>query len=410
VNKLNRILVGVLGLQLLLVLFVYLRGDDSGIGSLDPILPGLAGDKVERVRIFDRTTPDPNESAEDKAARAKQAGKPAIDLVKKGEAWALASHFDYPVEEQKVSDLIDKIEGMRSRAPIASGKARQRQLEVADDYFQRKVVLTIGGKETTFFVGSSAGQRQASVRIAGSDEVHGVTGLTAFGVGAQASAWVDTGYVDLQTDRIASFDVVNAKGSFHFERAADGKQWQASSGGQAIAPPAGMELNKGEIEKLVNRVGKIYLSEPADAKRAIDKPLATVTVRLKAEPPALGSDEEGEGEGAADAGAAESVSTAETAEERVIEIAASDKKDRYYVREKGRAQAVLVDALSITDLVEVSRDRLVQKIGEKKEPAEGEGGMEGMPPGMEGLPPGMEGLPPGMEGLPPGMAPAPDEQ
>ncbi len=399
-NKVNRILVGVLAFQLLLVLFVYLRGEDTGIGTLEPLLPGLAGAKVERVRVFDRTSPDPDAEKKEEEAKAKPGANPSIDLVKKGESWVLASHFGYPVDAQKVTDLVGKIEGMRSRAPIASGKARQKQLEVADDSYQRKVVVTAGGKDTTFYVGASAGQRQASVRLAGSDEIHGVTGLTAYGVASQPSAWVDTGYVDVQPDRIASFDVVNGKGSFHFEHASDGKAWQASTGGQPITPPAGMELNKGEIEKLVNRASKIYLAEPADAKRALDKPLATVTLRLKPEP----TQGEEEAEGAADAGAAEAVSTAESApEERVIEIAASDKKDRYYVREKGRAQAILVDALSITELIEVNRDRLIQKIGEKKEPA------EGMPPGMEGMPPGMEGLPPGMEGMPPGMVPVPPE-
>ncbi len=398
-NKVNRILVGVLAFQVLLVLFVNLRGEDTSIGTLEPLLPGLAGAKVERVRIFDRTSNDPDETKEQRAERVKPGGKPSIELVKKGEAWVLASHFDYPVETQKVTDMVDKIEGMRSRAPIASGKARQKQLEVADDSYQRKVVVTAGGKDTTFYVGAGAGQRQVSVRIAGSDDVHGVTGLTAYGVAAEPSAWVDTGYVDVQPDRIASFDVVNGKGSFHFEQGED-KAWKASTGGQPVTPPAGMELAKGEIGKLASKASKIYLAEPADAKRALDKPLATVTLRVKPEPTQPGQ-EEGEG----DAGAAEAVSTAESGpEERVIEIAASDKKDRYYVREKGRAQAVLVDALSVTDLIEITGDRLVQKIGEKKEPA------EGMPPGMEGMPPGMEGMPPGMGGMPPGMPPMPEEQ
>jgi hypothetical protein len=401
VNKLNRILVGVLAFQVLLVLFVSLRGEDTSIGKLEPLLPGFAADKIERIRIFDRTAKSdvktPDEAEDDAATKGKPGAKPSIDLVKKGDAWILASHFDYPVDKQKVTELAEKIADMRSRAPIASGKARQAQLEVADEAYQRKVVITAGGKDTTFYVGSSAGQRQTSVRIAGSDEIHGVAGLTAGGVGAQASAWVDTGYVDVQPDRLASLEVVNDKGSFHFERS--GETWQASVGGQPVTPAKGMELNKGEIDKVVNRVSKIYLSQPADAKRAIDKPLATVTLHLKAEPPPV----------AADAGAQES--TAETAgQDRVIEIAASDKKDRYYVREKGRAQAALVDALSITDLIELSSDRLTKKFEEKKEPAPGaEGDMGGMPPGMGGMPPGMEGLPPGMEGLPPGMEEDPGE-
>ena len=394
-NKLNRILVGVLGFQVLLVLFFHLRGEDTSIGKLEPLLPGFAGDKVERIRIFDRTARSdvktPDDEQDEGAAKGKPGANPSIDLVKKKDAWVLASHFDYPVDKQKVTDLAEKIADMRSRAPIASGKARQAQLEVADGAYQRKVVVTAGGKDTTFYVGSSAGQRQTSVRIAGSDDVHGVMGLTAAGVSARASTWVDTGYIDLQATRVSAFDVTSDKGSFHFERSGD--TWQASAGGQPVAPAKGMEINKGEIEKVVNRVTKIYLSQPADPKRAIDKPLATVTLHLVPEP-AQGA-QAGAG---ADAGAQEST-MAKAGEERVIEIAGTDKKDRYYVRQKGRTQAALVDALSITDIIELTSDKLTKKIEEKKEPATPP--MGGQPGAMGGEMGEMGGMP--MEGLPPGM-------
>jgi len=386
VNKQNKILLGVLAVQVALVLLVQLTGRESGIGKLEPVVAGFAKDKVERVRIFDSTTKEENEAgkAEDKDKKAKPGDGPAIDLVKKGGSWTLASHFDYPVEAQKVTDLLDKIEGLRSRGPIASGAARQKQLQVADSSYQRKVIVTVGGADQTFFLGAGSGSRQTSVRLAGHDDIHGVTGLTSFGVSPQPNGWVDTQYLDVESDKIAAIDLVNANGSFHFERAATGDTWQVSVGGQPLAPPAGMEINKSEIDKVVNRGSKMYLSRPGDPKRTVDKPLATVTLHLKPEPPPP----------AADAGAAPAESTMEeAAPQRVIEIASADEKDRYYVREKGRAQAALVDALSVTDLAELTRDRLLKKIEEKKP-----GGAEPAAPGD---------LP--MEGLPPGLAPGPDQ-
>jgi len=379
VNKLNRILLGVLAAQIALVLIFQLRGEDTTIGKLEPILPAFARDKVERLRVFDRTARAPEGEADQPASpKGKPGDKPSVDLVKKGSAWVLASHYDYPVTADKVTDLLDKIDGMRTRGAIASGAAREKQLEVADDSYQRKVIVTSGGKDTTFFVGASAGSRQTSVRLAGQEAIHGVTGLSAFGVGARASAWVEGAYVDIQPDRIASFDVVNAGGSFHLERAASGDGWQVTVGGQPLAPPAGMEINKGEIEKLAGKASRIFLSEPGDPKRSIDKPLATVTLHLKPEQvPVAG----------ADAGAAESTLDQGGAD-RVIEIAATDAKDRSYVREKGRNQAVLVEALGVTDLVELTRDKLVNKIGDKKAVDPGQGGPGEMP--MEGLPPGFD--------------------
>lgn len=385
-NKPNRILLGVLAVQIALVLLVRLGREDTSIGKLEPILPALAADKVERVRVFDRTAeaPESDGEAAGPATKGKPGENPSVDLVKRNGAWVLASHHDYPVDATKVTDLLDKIAGMRTRGPIASGAARQKQLEVADESYQRKVIATAGGKDTTFFVGASAGSRQTSVRLAGQDAIHGVTGLSAFGIGERASAWVDGAYLDVPDERITALDVVNASGSFHFERAAAGGDWQVSIGGQPLTPPAGMEINKAEITKLVNKASKIYLAEPGDPRRSIAKPLATVTLHVKPEAapeaPAAPAAEPGK-----NAGAAEST-PAQAGEERVIEIAAADQKDRSYVREKGRDVAALVEALAVTDLVEVTRDRLLSKAGDKNAaapPAPGELPMEGLPPGFD---------------------------
>lgn len=378
-NKLNRILVGVLGLQVVLIFLFHLIGDDTSIGSLEPLVAGLEKDKVERVRVFDSTAPDQDPGADKEKDATRDKNAPAIDLVKKGDAWILASHFDFPADSDKVTEFISKIEGLRSRGAIASGKARQRQLEVADDSYQRKVVLTSGGKDLTVYLGASAGSRQTSVRLGGSDDVHGILGLTAFSVSPEPPGWVEGPYIDINGERIATIDLVNANGSFRIERAENG--WKASMNGQAITPPAGMEFNKAEIDKLVQRVSKIYMQEPGDPKRSIDKPLATVTISFLPEH---------HGPGSADAGAAEQMSTLDDAP-RVIEIASSDQKDRYYLREKGKPSAVLVEALSVTDLAELNRDRLLKKIEEKKpDPGPGEGPMEGLPPGLD---PAMTGGP-----------------
>jgi len=393
-SKWNRILVLVLAAQVLLIMLLQLRGEDTAIGKLEPVVAGFDKDKVERIQIFDHTAPEEDgQPAEKKPEPAGKPGeKPSVDLAKKNGAWVLASHFDYPVEADKVTDVLDKVSGLRSRGPIASGKARQKQLDVADDSYQRKAIFTAGGADVTMLVGSSAGSRQTSVRLAGQDGIHGVTGLTSHAVGTTPSFWVNTSYVDFDADKIASIDLVNPNGSFHFEHPASGDGWQASVDGQPLALPAGMELNKSHVDLVTNRAYKMYLSEPADPKRAVDKPLATITLRLKPEPkqPAAG---------AADAGAAAPAESSldEAGAEHVIEIAAAEQKDRYYVREKGRAQAALVEALSVTDLIELKRDRLFAKIADNKPD----------PVGGAGLPPGMGGDPHG--GLPPGLVPPPGQ-
>ena len=130
--------------------------------------------------------------------------------------------------------------------------------------------------------GASAGARQTSVRMAGSDAIHGVSGLTAFGVGANPASWVDTAYFTVEPKEVASVDIANASGSYTLERTDDG--WKVLVNGTPLVVPADKDLFLDHIDKIVAKVSRINLAEPGDPKRAVDKPQATVTIRMK--PPA----------------------------------------------------------------------------------------------------------------------------
>ena len=365
-SRINQILAGVLVVQALLALLLFLRGDDSGIRSLEPLLPDFDPAKVEKIEIVGGKKEDEKE-------------QPSVVLAGNGDEWVVASHFDYPVETQKVDDLLDKVKTMKSRGPVATGKARQKQLEVGDDSYQRKIVLhSAGGGETTFYVGASAGARQTSVRMKGSDAIHGVGGLTAYGVAANPASWVDTNYFTIEDKNIASLEVSNANGIFTLERSDDPAGWRVLVNGTPLVVPADKDLFVDHIEKLASKVSRINLAEPGDPKRAVDKPQATVTIRMK--PP----------EAASQDGGPVSPGTSDEPDEHIIDIAdGGAAKDRAYVRVKGSATAVLVSALSMSDIVELSPDKLLAKKGEGKKEAEAPPG--GMPPGgMQG----MENLPP----------------
>lgn len=371
-NRTNRILAGALLVQLILAVLVFLRQDDARIGKLEPLLAGLAADKVDRIRVFDAypAKDEPDGGDKDK----KPAGKPdqpAVELVKRGSDWQLASHFDYPADAAKVSELLEKVAAIRTRGPIASGKARQKQLEVADDDYQRKLVLTSGGKDITLYVGASAGARQTSVRLAGSNDIHGAAGLSAFAVGASPTAWIDTSYFKVEKEQIASLEVTNQNGTFTFEPAAAGGGWTVEMNGKPVPVPAGSEIDKDLVDRVVSRVSSITMNEPGDPKRAIDKPQVTVLLHMKAEqPPAAG-----------DAGPPP---PAQPGQEYALDIADAGEKDKSFVKVRGSQHAALVHTLSLSDLVELSAAKLVKKHEDKPAaPAPHEGAPQGLPPGID---------------------------
>src|SRR6185295_11430821 len=96
-------------------------------------------------------------------------------------------------------------------APIATQAARHKQLHVADDDFERKLVISAGGKDITLFIGGSAGPRRTAVRLGGDDRVYAVTGLNAFSIGNEPRQWIDTAYVKIPRDDIAKL-VVKSEG------------------------------------------------------------------------------------------------------------------------------------------------------------------------------------------------------
>ncbi len=367
-NRTNRILAGALLVQLLLAILIFVTHDDATIGKLEPFLAGVEAEKVDRIRVFDAWPPAKGEEGADQ--KDKKPDKPAVELVKRGSDWQLASHFDYPADGDKVKELVDKLTAIRTRGALASGKTRQKQLEVADDNYQRKVIITAGGKDVTLYVGASAGARQTSVRLAGSDEVHGASGLSAFAVGASASSWIDTAYFKIEKEQIASVEVTNQHGTFNLEPGAGGA-WSVELNGKPVDVPAGQEIDKDLVDRMVNRIATLTMSEPGDPKRSVDKPQVTVTVRMKSEPAPAGPD-----------GGPPAVSA--PGQEYTLDFAEAGVKDKSFVKLRGSQHAALVNALSVTDLVELSASKVVRKIEDK--PA--------APPGGEGMP---EGLPPGID-------------
>ena len=393
-TRLNQILAGLLVVQLGLAALVFLGDEDETIRALQPVVADLDPEAVDRVQVFDRTAGS-GDGEEARGEKDAEDGAPSIVLERRGSEWVLVSHHDHPVETRRVTELIDKVIALRSRGPVASGAARQRQLEVADDHYQRKLVIGAGDREITLYVGASAGARQTSVRLGGRDEVHGVSGLTAFGVSADVSSWIDPSYVKIARDEIASVEVVNRNGTFTLVK--EGETWRALVDGQAVEPARGQELDTDTIDLVVGKAALVTMVEPGDPSRSMDDPLATVTVRTRA-PGGAGDDDAAGADGAGAAPAASAgpgdaaLSTpapAPAGEEIVLDIAKTDAPDRYLVRVRGRAQAAEVAALSVTELVELERSDLTRAIGSKPEAPEPPPLPEGFDPSMlEGLPPG----------------------
>src|SRR4051812_15631452 len=126
-SKFHKVLIGLLVVQLALVAIVTLTGGHDAPVTPRPLLAGFDVAAVTRVQIYGND------------------GKLAVDLGKRDTAWTVTSAFDYPAETSKITDLLSPLAKLVVTEPLATSPTRQKQLKVADDQFERRLVITAGG-------------------------------------------------------------------------------------------------------------------------------------------------------------------------------------------------------------------------------------------------------------------------
>lgn len=276
-TKTNKLLIGVLAVQVVLLFVIAIRSSGtSGPVKDQVLLAGFDAGAVTRVQLF----------ADSKAT--------GIDLVKRGKDWVMASHFDYPVDAAKVETALAPLAKMAAAEPTATAASRHKQLHVADGEFDRKLIVTAGGKDTIIFIGTSAGLRRNAVRLGGSEDVYGAAGISASTFGAQPRDWVKGSYYETPNKEITKISIQRDNRTVTIEKvvAADAGSGSGSGSG---APPSGedrwnvsidgapVKLETGEkvdtfaINTVVSDIARIEAS-PADPKRDASKPTATVAV------------------------------------------------------------------------------------------------------------------------------------
>lgn len=176
-----------------------------------------------------------------------------VRLEKEGGSWVLRSMAGYPADETKVGEVLDKLSDIQVRSPIATRPEDHGTLEVGERSWSRKVEITADGKSTTLYLGAATSQ-SAHVRMAGSDEVYEVRGLSAWSIGDTDRRFFDPIYAEVKADAVRSFSVTSPTGAFQVD--GDGETWTA------LDLPAGAQVDGEKVKKLLKKLGTIRMVEP----------------------------------------------------------------------------------------------------------------------------------------------------
>ena len=268
-NKLNRILIVILVVQLSLTAVVLWprRATSEGDQSL---FPDLEANHIVHVTI---TGADGNQ----------------VELAKDGANWVLPEADDYPVQGSKVSSMLAKLAGLQIGQPVTETSGSHKRLGVADVDFQRQVEIELDdGSRYTLYVGTSPSFGATHVRASGQDEVYLTSDLATSDVGVLPTDWADRTYLSVPQDQVERLSLENQNGQFTFVRLATGGELAPAQEAWSMADLAQDEtLNTSAVQTLLGRASSVNMVRPLGteekAEYGMDNPTAVVTVRTQSE-------------------------------------------------------------------------------------------------------------------------------
>lgn len=273
--KTIKLLVILLGAQLLLALGLGLTGQELSTGlNVEPLIT-LDQDKIDHITL---------EGTE----------QSKVVLIRQGDTWQLPEVAGFPADQGRISQLLDRINSLKTGMPVATSSGAQERFKVSSKSFERRITLAQGDESlATLYLGSSPGIRRVHARAESSESIHSVK-MAVYEVPVKNADWEDKTILQLPQAEILAIEL----NGLRLERTtpaspttseesvpnqADAKS--APSGWTLKSTKGAQDLTAGATDKLVGllaslRFDRVLGQEPM-VDYGLDKPLLEVMLTRK---------------------------------------------------------------------------------------------------------------------------------
>ncbi len=187
-------------------------------------------------------------------------GDANLQLKKESSGWVFPDFQELPVASAKINELLNKILRIKRSWPVAKSEASYERFSVADDHFERKLVLRHGDTDlVTLLLGSSPGFRKVHARIAGENEVFDIP-FSTYEASLKRSDWLDKQHFQVDTKRVEGVEFPS------FALVQNGAKLQPAD------LRDGEQVNGEKVSKLVEDLARLQIRDVA-----IDKSIDTMT-------------------------------------------------------------------------------------------------------------------------------------
>lgn len=269
-NKTVKILAIMLAAQLLLAVGTGLSDRGVSSGSEPVALVSFDADKIDRITL------EGPENA--KVALAKRDGN-----------WVLPDSADFPVNNDKVKQLFERLEALRSGTPVATSSGARERFKVSDEAFERRITLSSGNETLArLYLGSSPSMRLIHARNEADDAIQAVK-MAAYDVPIKHSDWEDKAVLTLSKSTIAAIEVNGLRIERSVSETGQDNTTDESSpqpAWQAAGLEEGITLNTEAVDKLAGLLADLrfdrVLGREANEEYGLDNPVLAVTLAQKA--------------------------------------------------------------------------------------------------------------------------------
>ena len=278
----------VLIVQLALALLLMMRHDPlAGVKSDTPLLQTGVTKATDELVIEGKPPAAASPTAGPPGPVSTPASTPQssrIVLRKKDAVWVLPDAYDAPADSAKVMALLERLGALKRGLPIATSESALRRFKLVDAEFERRLVLSGGGKTLgTVYLGSSPGLRKSDARTAADRAVYAVD-LPTYDVPTDLVAWLDPGLLKGDAAQLAELTIAAGTGPHEplalIRQKGTDKQpdaWTASG----LKPD--QHLDSARVEALVQDLAGLrldaVLGTTADAAWQQDHPALQLTLK-----------------------------------------------------------------------------------------------------------------------------------
>jgi len=265
-KKHEQILAGILIVQIILTVVVFWPKSSATVAS-EPIFPDLESGDIVWFTIVDA---DGNN----------------VTLQKVTGEWVLPDADDYPVTEDKVTSLAEKLATLSTGRLVTRTDASHKQLQVAPDTFVRRIEFeTTDGAKHILYLGSSPNYGAIHFRLEGENETYLTNDISTVDANATAASWIETTYVNVPQNDIVKLTLKNGNGTFVFVReAVPGQGAEGEEVGQWTMEglAADETLSETRVTATVRQAAWLNMIRPLGKENkpayGMDKPSAVATV------------------------------------------------------------------------------------------------------------------------------------